>query len=118
MFHTVVRSWKFVQCIARLIILQQNTAFLLPVFYNRTIMKYKLPKYLLYIAWTQAFIAMAGSLFFSEVMKFPPCVLCWYQRICMYPLVVILTVGILRGDKKVYLYVLPLSISGLIIAIY
>lgn len=81
-------------------------------------MKQKLPKYLLYVAWAQAFVAMAGSLFFSEVMKFPPCVLCWYQRICMYPLVAILAVGILRKDKYIHLYVLPLSIVGLIIAGY
>lgn len=75
-------------------------------------------KYLLYIAWVQALVAMLGSLFFSEVMKFPPCVLCWYQRICMYPLVAILVVGILRKDKAIYLYVLPLSLIGLGISIY
>ena len=77
-----------------------------------------LSKYALYSAFLQAWVASLGSLYFSEIAKFPPCVLCWYQRICLYPLVAILTVGILRGDKKVYLYVLPLSISGLIIAIY
>ena len=70
----------------------------------------------LYLAWVQALIAMLGSLFFSEVMKLPPCVLCWYQRICMYPLVVILGVGILFEDKRVKAYALPLSIIGLVIA--
>ncbi len=40
-----------------------------------------------YAAWIVALVAMAGSLFFSEVMELPPCVLCWYQRIAMYPLV-------------------------------
>jgi disulfide bond formation protein DsbB len=73
---------------------------------------------ILYIAWLQSVIATFGSLFFSEVMKFPPCVLCWYQRIAMYPLVFIIAVGLLRKDKRVYLYVLPLSITGFIIAIY
>ena len=77
-----------------------------------------LSKYALYSAFLQAWVASLGSLYFSEIAKFPPCVLCWYQRICLYPLVAILTVGILRGDKKVYLYVLPLSITGLIIAVY
>src|SRR3989344_8887618 len=77
-----------------------------------------LSKYALYLAFLQAWAAVVGSLYFSEIAKFPPCVLCWYQRICLYPLVAILTVGILRGDKKVYLYVLPLSITGLIIAVY
>lgn len=72
----------------------------------------------LYIAWIQSVIALAGSLFFSEVMHLPPCVLCWYQRICMYPLVAILTVGIFRKDKNVIWYVLPLSVIGWVISLY
>lgn len=75
-------------------------------------------KTILYIAWLQSVIATLGSLFFSEVMKFPPCVLCWYQRIAMYPIVFIIAIGALRKDNGVYLYVLPLSITGFIIAIY
>lgn len=75
-------------------------------------------KYILYIAFVQAIAATAGSLFFSEIMKFPPCVLCWYQRIVMYPLVIILAVGIIKKDKLLPLYVLPLSIIGMIIAFY
>ena len=59
-----------------------------------------------------------GSLIFSEILKFPPCVLCWYQRIAMYPLVVILAVGIWKKDKNTPLFVLPLSIAGMIIALY
>jgi disulfide bond formation protein DsbB len=73
---------------------------------------------LLYIAWLQALVATLGSLFFSEVMHWTPCVLCWYQRILMYPLVAILTVGILLKDRRVSLYVLPLSILGFLIAAY
>lgn len=75
-------------------------------------------KNILYLAWIQSIVAMFGSLFFSEVMKLPPCVLCWYQRILMYPLTVIIAVGILKKDKNIHHYVLPLSISGLCIAIY
>lgn len=71
-----------------------------------------------YIALMQSIVATLGSLFFSEVLKFPPCVLCWYQRILMYPLVVILAVGMIRKDKGVYLYALPLSILGIAIALY
>ena len=74
--------------------------------------------YLAYAAWAQALIATTGSLFFSEVLRFMPCVLCWYQRILMYPLVVILAVGILSGDRRLRLYVLPLSVLGLAIATY
>ena len=74
--------------------------------------------YLAYAAWTQALIATTGSLFFSEVLKFTPCVLCWYQRVLMYPLVAILTVGILLGDRRLRVYALPLSFLGLAIAAY
>lgn len=75
-------------------------------------------KTVLYIAWLQAIVATLGSLYFSEIMKFPPCVLCWYQRICMYPLALIIPVGILKGDKKIFLYVLPLGLIGLVISFY
>lgn len=73
---------------------------------------------ILYFALIQAIIATLGSLYFSEIRHFTPCILCWYQRILMYPLTMILTVGILRRDKKIYQYVLPLSILGFIIAMY
>lgn len=73
---------------------------------------------LVYIAWLQAVFAMLGSLFFSEVMGLPPCLLCWYQRICLYPLVAILLVGMIRKNKDIAVYVLPLSIIGELIAIY
>ena len=59
-----------------------------------------------------------GSLIFSEILKFPPCILCWYQRIAMYPLVVILAVGIWKKDKNTWAFVLPLSVTGLLIAAY
>ena len=78
----------------------------------------KLRANLVYLAWFQALIATLGSLFFSEIMQLPPCVLCWYQRIMMYPLLLILTTGILLRDRKLRYYVLPLSIIGLAISIY
>ncbi len=73
-------------------------------------------QYVLYLAWVTAIAAMAGSLIFSEVFGYAPCLLCWYQRIAMYPLVVIIAVGIYLRDKKLYLYALPLSIIGTIVA--
>lgn len=72
----------------------------------------------LYIAFFIALLSTLGSLYFSEVLKFPPCILCWYQRITMYPLVVILGVGIYLKENKLAYYVLPLSVIGLFIAIY
>lgn len=77
-----------------------------------------LKKNVLYIAWVQALAALLGSLYFSEVVGIPPCILCWIQRIFMYPLVVIIAVGILRKDKSLPYYVLPLSIPGFLVAFY
>ena len=74
-------------------------------------------KYALLVALIQAIIASMGSLFFSLVLNFTPCTLCWYQRICMYPLVVILAVAILKKDKHVPLYILPLSLTGLLFSV-
>jgi disulfide bond formation protein DsbB len=73
---------------------------------------------LVYLAWLQALLATGGSLYFSEVMKFVPCALCWYQRILMYPLVLVILVGILLRDQRLRLYVLPMSLLGLGISIY
>src|SRR3989338_8723156 len=72
----------------------------------------------LYIAWGTAILATLGSLYFREVLNFPPCTLCWYQRIAMYPLVTILPVAIYRKDKHVSMYVIPLTIIGTLIAVY
>lgn len=75
-------------------------------------------KYILYIAFLQVLIATLGSLFLSEILKFPPCVLCWYQRICIYPLVAIFAVGILKKDKLVNYYAWPLIATGWLISLY
>lgn len=71
-----------------------------------------------YLIFFQALLATLGSLFFSEVLKYPPCVLCWYQRIVMYPVVVISAVSILRQERGLSAYVLPLSLIGLAISAY
>lgn len=71
-----------------------------------------------YLAWMLALIATIGSLFFSEVMGLPPCVLCWYQRIAMYPLVLILGTGIILRDPRLKIYALPLCLIGLVISGY
>jgi disulfide bond formation protein DsbB len=73
----------------------------------------------LWIAWGFAFVATAGSLFFSEYSQFIPCRLCWFQRIGMYPLVAILLIAALRRDfRGGALYGLPLAIFGSIVSIY
>lgn len=83
----------------------------------RTFINY-IQHHLIYLAWIQVLIATIGSLFFSEVVNFVPCELCWYQRILMYPLVLVLTIGILLRDQNIRHYALPFSILGLGIAAY
>lgn len=72
----------------------------------------------LLLAWVTAIIAMGGSLFFSEQMKFVPCTLCWYQRILMYPLVILLGLAFYRNDREIYKYILPISVIGVILSGY
>ncbi len=72
----------------------------------------------LFVLWLVSLVSTLGSLFFSEVMGLPPCVLCWYQRICMYPLVVIATIGLLGRDAGAARYAWPLVLAGLGIAVY
>ena len=70
----------------------------------------------LLFAWITAIFAMGGSLFFSEKMGFVPCVLCWYQRILMYPLVLFLGIAFYRNDRSIYKYILPVSILGMLLS--
>ena len=74
--------------------------------------------YALYIAWTIALVATLGSLYFSEIKHIIPCTFCWYQRIVMYPLVVLIAIGILKNDHDVKHYLIPLSAAGVLIAAY
>lgn len=71
-----------------------------------------------YIIWTVALLGSAGSIFLSDVMGYPPCLLCWYQRIALYPLVVIVGLGIVTGDKGWKKYAIVFTIIGLVIAAY
>ena len=62
--------------------------------------------------------ATLGSLIYSEIIKLPPCDLCWYQRALLYPQVVILAVALIRKNRDIYDYVIGLNIIGIIIAGY
>ncbi len=73
---------------------------------------------LLFAAWILVTVATLGSLFFSEVMDVPVCVLCWYQRIAMYPLVIILAIGLFPLDTGVVRYATPLAAIGWLISLY
>ncbi len=65
-----------------------------------------------------ACVTMAGSLYYSQIAHFVPCALCWYQRIAMYPLAIILVVASLRRDTRVWWYVVPQAVIGAGFAIY
>jgi disulfide bond formation protein DsbB len=74
--------------------------------------------YELWAAFVVASIATGGSLFFSEIAHFVPCELCWFQRICMYPLSIVTLLAALRGDYRVARYLLPLPIVGAGVSVY
>ncbi len=65
-----------------------------------------------------ALVSMLGSLYYSEIVGYPPCSLCWYQRIAMYPLVVIMGIAAWRRDAGIRIYVLPLMVIGAVLALY
>lgn len=69
-------------------------------------------------AWMVALVATLGSLYYSEIRHFLPCELCWYQRILMYPLAIILGIAVWRSDFKVRIYALPLAAIGAPISLY
>lgn len=71
-----------------------------------------------YSAWTVAFAGMFGSLYFSEILALIPCNLCWYQRIFLYPLVIIIAVGLVRKETHYVWYSLLLAVIGWLIAVY
>ena len=73
---------------------------------------------LIFICWIIASVSTLGSLFFSEIMELPPCALCWYQRIFMFPLVILLLVGLFPLDKSSVKYTLPLALTGWGFAFY
>jgi disulfide bond formation protein DsbB len=74
--------------------------------------------YELWLAFVVAAIATGGSLFFSEIAHFVPCELCWYQRICMYPLSILTLFAALLNDHRIARYLLPFPVIGAAISSY
>jgi len=81
--------------------------------YRRTV-----EKYALWIGFLVTFLAIVGSLLYSEIIGYTPCLLCWYQRICMYPLALIFFIAILKKDRNALPYTLALSTVGGVIALF
>lgn len=78
----------------------------------------RLRRQALYVSWLVAVVATLGSLYFSEVLHYIPCELCWFQRILMYPLSLLLGIAAFYDDHSIRKYVLPLSILGLLTSAY
>ncbi len=75
-------------------------------------------KYVLELLFAGIMSAVIGSLVYSNIVGFPPCDLCWYQRIFLYPQAIIVFIAMRRGDKTIIDYLVPLSILGAIVALY
>jgi len=75
------------------------------------------PWALVFGAWLVAAVSTLGALFLSEVMYLPPCLLCWYQRVFMFPLVAVLAVGLFPFDRTVVRYAMPLALAGWLVAV-
>ena len=75
-------------------------------------------RYALSIAWLISLLGTLGSLYFSLVLHLEPCHLCWYQRICLFPLIFVLGFAAWRQDFKAALYTLPQVFIGLAFAGY
>jgi disulfide bond formation protein DsbB len=78
----------------------------------------KLNWMILLAAWLVAIVATASALFIGEVMMMVPCQLCWYQRIFMFPLAIVLGMACFSDDRRGAVYALPLAVGGLLMAAY
>ncbi len=73
---------------------------------------------LVFACWAIAALSTLGALFFSEIMNLPPCVLCWYQRVFMFPLALILPFGLFPFDARVVRFTLPLALAGWLVSAF
>lgn len=74
---------------------------------------------LLFLCWLLVSVSTTISIFFSSVLEYVPCVLCWYQRICLFPMILIFAAGLFPVfDKSVIKFALPLAIAGALTAFY
>ena len=73
---------------------------------------------IIFLCWLIAAVSTLGSLFFSEIMLFPPCSLCWWQRIFMFPLAILLLAGLFPFDKNIIRYALPFAAGGWLVALF
>ncbi len=72
----------------------------------------------LFFAWLIALVAMLSTLFAEYILHWPVCPLCWYQRICIYPLVILLGIAAFKNERVAIPYILPFPILGFLFAVY
>ena len=121
MVKTVIWGLAFMTLLSQLFLLKIAVFYVLErlkVMRIFTIYKKYLTPYALYLAFTVTVTATLGSLFFSEVAKFQPCVLCWYQRILTYPQPILLLVAFIRRETIIKPYLTTLSIVGACFSAY
>jgi len=75
-------------------------------------------KYAVELGLFTALVAVVGSLFYSNMVGFPPCYLCWWQRVAIYPLLVLFLVAVRNGGREVFKYVFPLSLIAFFFSLY
>lgn len=75
-------------------------------------------RWTIYAAWVVSTVAMIGSLLFSEYLKYPPCSLCWWQRIFMYPQALIFLMAVLSEEVMIFKYTALLTLFGWLFALY
>lgn len=74
--------------------------------------------YALLAAWIIALFATLTTLYMSEILRLPVCPLCWYQRLGIYPLSILLGIALYRNDRQIYIYAIPLAILAAVFACY
>jgi disulfide bond formation protein DsbB len=75
-------------------------------------------KHFLVLSFFLTLFASVFPLVYSEIINYPPCILCWWQRVFMFPLVFMFGVALWDKDRKVIRYALPLLCAGFLISIY
>ena len=80
--------------------------------------RWEIGRVALWLAWAVAAVVMAGSLYYSKVKGYVPCELCWYQRICLYPMAVILLIAAWRRDVSIRIYAIPVLVISAGISVY
>lgn len=85
--------------------------------WGRTVVKF-ISDYAIHLSFLVALGAVLGSLFYSEVIGFEACVLCWWQRVFLYPIVPILGIALWKKDRGVFRYAVPLALIAAVIGVY